>query len=58
MNIPTTGPNPQKARFFREISQAFEFLAIFHELSPEEQLSVNQQLTMILAKKKGPDAPR
>lgn len=52
MNIPATGPNLQKARFFKEVAQAFEFLSIFHELSSEEQTALNQSLTLILARKK------
>ena len=51
MNIPCTGPNPQKARFLREVSQAFEFLAMFHELSAEKQLEINQIVTFMKVKK-------
>ena len=51
MNIPQTGPNPQKARFLREVGQAFEFLAIFHELPKEKQLEVLQFMTAIAVRK-------
>lgn len=37
MNIPATGANPQKEKFFREVATAFEFLALFYALSAEDQ---------------------
>lgn len=45
MNIPQTGVNPQKVKFFREIASAFEFLAIYHTLSVDQQLDLMQLLT-------------
>ena len=34
---PAAGPAPAKARFFAEAAAAFELLALFHLLTPEEQ---------------------
>lgn len=45
MNIPQHGPNPQKAKFFRELAQALEFLAVFHTLESEQQLELMQIIT-------------
>lgn len=50
MNIPASGVNKQKATFFREVAQAFEFLAIFHSLSAEDQLELMQLMTKLSAK--------
>jgi len=47
MNIPQTGPDERKAKFFREVAQAFEFLAVFHSLSAEDQLSLMQLMTKL-----------
>lgn len=52
MNIPQTGVNKQKAAFFREVAQAFEFLTVFHSLSAEDQLSLLQLMTKLSAKGK------
>lgn len=35
--IPANGPDPRKARFFRELASAMEFLALFHSLTAEDQ---------------------
>ena len=37
MNIPCTGVSDSKARFFREVGNAFELLALFYSLLPAEQ---------------------
>lgn len=52
MNIPQTGKNEQKVKFFREISQAFEFLAVYHSLSEEKQLELMQMITLLKAGQK------
>ena len=52
MNIPQTGPDERKVKFFCEIAQAFEFLAIYHSLSAEEQLALMQQMTKLQGGKK------
>ena len=49
MNIPQTGVNLQKAKFFSEAAQAFEFLAICHSLSADKQLELMQFLTQLKA---------
>lgn len=50
MNIPQTGPNGAKEKFFRECSSAFEFLAVFYTLTKEQQLDLMQYLTKLKAK--------
>jgi hypothetical protein len=50
MNIPQTGPNVPRAKFFRECAAAFEFLALFHSLSEKDQLELMQHLTMLQSK--------
>lgn len=47
MNIPQTGVNEQKTKFFREIANAFEFLAVFHSLPADKQLELMQHLTSL-----------
>jgi hypothetical protein len=37
MNIPPTGPNKQRAKFFEEIANSFSFLAIYNSLSAARQ---------------------
>lgn len=37
MNLQPVGPQPQKAKFLREVSQALEFLAIFYSLPAKQQ---------------------
>lgn len=39
-----TGPSPQKSKFFAEVSFGLEFLALFYELTREEQ----EELTTLL----------
>lgn len=53
MNIPQTGVDERKAKFFHEIAQAFEFLAVYHRLSAEEQLELMQLLTKIQGRRSG-----
>lgn len=50
MNIPQTGVNAQKSKFFKEIAGAFDFLALFHSLSAEDQASLMNDLTVLQAK--------
>lgn len=50
MNIPNKGINPQKANFFRECANAFEFLAVFHSLSEEAQQELMEHITVLQAK--------
>lgn len=38
------GPNPQKTRFFQETAAAFEFLALFYQLSAKDQAELNELL--------------
>lgn len=52
VNLPQTGRGPQKVAFFREVAQAFEFLAVFHSLSAEDQLSLMQLMTKLQGKAK------
>jgi hypothetical protein len=52
MNIQQTGKNEQKVKFFREISQAFEFLSVYHSLSAEKQLELMQYITLLKADQK------
>lgn len=35
--LPASGPDERKARFFREVASAFEFLALYHSLPAEAQ---------------------
>lgn len=35
--LPVTGANPAKAKFFREVASAFEFLALYHSLAADDQ---------------------
>ena len=51
MNVPQTGVNEQKAKFFRETSQTFEFLSVFHSLSADKQLDLVQFITLLQGKK-------
>lgn len=50
MNIPAEGKNAQKAKFFREIAVAFEFLALFNSLEKEQQETLLEQLTIFQAR--------
>lgn len=50
MNIPQTGVNAQKARFFKEIASAFDFLSLFHSLPADDQASLMNDLTALQAK--------
>lgn len=52
MNIPQTGINKQKSAFFHEVAQAFEFLALFHSLTADDQLAVMQMLTKLQGQQK------
>ena len=49
MNIPQTGPNPQKSKFFGEVGTAFEFLEIFYLLSKVQQNELMCLLTKLRA---------
>ena len=49
MNLPT-GQSAQKAAFFRATAQAMEFLAIFYELSQEQQEQLLQIIHTMWAK--------
>ena len=51
MNLPQTGKAPNKAAFFKEIALAFEFLALYHSLSEQQQLELMQHITCLQAKK-------
>ena len=50
MNIPSTGSNPAKTKFFREVATAFEFLAVFYTLSEEDQQAIMEHITQLQAK--------
>jgi hypothetical protein len=50
MNIPQTGVNAQKSKFFKEIASAFEFLALFHSLSADDQLNLMNEILILKAK--------
>ena len=52
MNIPQTGKDERKVKFFREVSNAFEFLALFYSLDAEAQLELMQFMTQILGRGK------
>lgn len=39
---PPVGPNVNKARFFAEAAASFELLALYHQLTPEEQIEFRQ----------------
>lgn len=47
MNIPQSGPSEQKVKFYREVANAFEFLAIYYTLNKEQQLELLQYLTKL-----------
>jgi len=47
MNIPQSGPNEQKTRFFNEIAMAFQFLAIYYTLAEKDQLELMQYITKL-----------
>ena len=51
MNIPQTGKDERKVKFFREVANAFEFLALFYSLDAERQLELMQYLTQLAARK-------
>ena len=42
--LPATGPNEQKARFFAELAAGVEFLALWHTLSAAQQRDLNAHL--------------
>jgi len=53
--LPVTGTNEQKARFFREVASAFEFLSMYYSLSAEDQqelMSIIQQYSVLTKEKK------
>lgn len=50
MNIPATGANPAKEKFFKEVADAFKFLAIFYSLNKEQQAELMQTITAFQAK--------
>jgi hypothetical protein len=52
MNIPNNGINATKSKFFREISMAFEFLAVYHTLSAERQETLLQVIMKLEAEQK------
>jgi len=52
MNIPQTGRDERKARFFREIANSFEFLALFYSLDEAAQLELMQYMTKLLGKER------
>lgn len=39
---PCVGPNPAKAKFFTEAAASFELMALFYELTPEEQTELRR----------------
>ena len=39
-----TGANPAKARFFAEAAAAFEVLALWHQLTVEEQVELREHI--------------
>ncbi len=45
MNLPPSGPNPQKSKFFREVLVAFEFLEVFYILTEVQQSELMSLLT-------------
>jgi hypothetical protein len=47
VNIPQSGPSEQKVKFYREVANAFEFLAIYYTLNKEQQLELLQYLTKL-----------
>ena len=51
MNIPQTGTNAQKAKFFKEIANAFEFLSVYHSLNEQQQLELMQYISSLQFKK-------
>ena len=46
---PCVGPNPAKAKFFTEAAAAFELMALFYELTPEEQVALRQYIASLAA---------
>lgn len=53
--LAADGPNPQKCRFFLELGFAMEFMALFYELSAEEQnelLSLARSMSVAVAMRK------
>lgn len=44
-----TGPNANKARFFAEAAAAFELLALFYQLTPEEQTELRNYVSGLAA---------
>jgi hypothetical protein len=50
MNIPADGVNAQKARFFRDIAVAFDFLSLYNRLDKEQQTELMQYLTTLEAR--------
>jgi hypothetical protein len=51
VNIPQTGVNEQKVKFFKEIANAFEFLSVYHSLAADKQLELMQHITLLQSKK-------
>lgn len=50
MNIQSDGKNPQKAKFFKEIAVAFEFLSLYNRLDKEQQNELMHYLTILEAR--------
>jgi hypothetical protein len=47
VNLPQTGKNEQKAKFFADVGKAFQFLEIYYTLSAEDQLKLMQLMTKL-----------
>ena len=44
-----TGANPAKSRFFAEAAAAFELLALWHQLTAEEQVELRAHVAGLAA---------
>lgn len=48
--LPATGPDHRKARFFRELATAMEFLALYHTLDADAQKELMTTIQSYAAK--------
>ena len=46
---PATGPNASKAKFFAEAAAVFEVMALFHQLTEEEQTEFRTYISGLAA---------
>lgn len=47
--LPTEGPDPRRARFYREVASAFEILALWYTIDASEQAELMELINGYVA---------